>query len=221
VARILDKLKWNLYLAKKDYLYDYGFDNGFIRTYDEELIENLRNIYYGGIPASIMLLCHEVCDGDCYNMALLMSCGFGDDDFQLVDAKINGIILNPEMIDNYSKYPEKYQNPGVHRFVERTMKDGSVLVYDTSEGFIFEKNLFYKLENPKITNIIDKKEILNYLEYNNQNKSDDNSLLLKLSEIEEAAKKQADIYKDLLLKEIDLFKKELSLSSNNKLIKKY
>ena len=51
-----DKLIWKLYLMKKRLLFVYGCVTKKIRPYNQELVENLRNVYYGGIPLSVMLL---------------------------------------------------------------------------------------------------------------------------------------------------------------------
>ena len=56
MATKLEQLKWNLHKKKYNILFDYGVKHGLIRSYDNQLIENLRHIYYGGLPASILLL---------------------------------------------------------------------------------------------------------------------------------------------------------------------
>ena len=56
MATRIQKMKWDLHCKKEKMLLIYGLKNGLITLYDDELIEKLRNIYYGGIPASIILL---------------------------------------------------------------------------------------------------------------------------------------------------------------------
>ena len=50
------ELKWKLFQKKSRALLIYGLKKGYIAPYDEELIEKLRTIYHGGIPASILLI---------------------------------------------------------------------------------------------------------------------------------------------------------------------
>lgn len=53
------------------------------------------------------------------------------------------------------------------------------MVYDTSVGLIFEKRIYYKLENPKVTAIINKERTLRALEYEvNSDIEKDNTLYL-------------------------------------------
>ena len=61
MATILDKLKWDNYHRKKRKLTIYGLNNSLIFPYSDEIIKKFRKIYYGGIPASIILLnvCNE------------------------------------------------------------------------------------------------------------------------------------------------------------------
>ena len=216
MATKLQKAKWKLYLEKKKLLYLYGINRGLINTYENELIENLRNVYYGGVPASILLLSHKLCNGYCYDRALLLTLGFNnDDDFKMILADINEITLNPDIIDktsnkNNGSLPKHYGN---HCFVERIKKDGTTLVYDTSTGLVYEKNLYYRLQNPIITKINSKKNIQNYIEYqdikNNNFEKDIDILPSVLPLIEELIKYDLDLYTETLQKEISLFKQKI------------
>lgn len=143
MATELELLKWNLYKKKYDILFDYGVRHGLIRPYDAQLIENLRHIYYGGLPASILLLHGNLSNGHCYDRGTLITLGFGDDDFHVVDADIDSLKLNPKCIDEYryNNLSEHYAN---HCFAERTTADGITWVYDTSLGLVFEKGLYIK-----------------------------------------------------------------------------
>ena len=61
----LENDSWNEYVSKTKQLIIDGLNNRKIRFYNKELIEKLRNIYSGGIPASILLLCNGMCNGYC------------------------------------------------------------------------------------------------------------------------------------------------------------
>ena len=82
----IQKLKWELQKKKFKMLLLWGLRHGYIFPYDDELIIKLRNIYYGGIPASIILLSNVMSNGHCYDRALLMSQAFLDseDDVKLL-----------------------------------------------------------------------------------------------------------------------------------------
>ena len=216
MATKLDQIKWIIYNKKKDILYYYGIHNGLIHSYEEELLEKLRHVYYGGVPASILLLCDKYCNGHCYDRGLLITLGFGEDDFKLVDADIDGIGLNPRIIDEYNEAITKgytWNHPANHCFAERTKKDGSVWVYDTSMGLVFEKNLYYKMENPKITKINDRNTTENYCEYQdikNANFQQDKYILpMILPTIEKLADSEKQLYKERLKQEIKRFKEEI------------
>lgn len=216
MATKLDQIKWIIYNKKKDILYYYGIHNGLIHSYEEELLEKLRHVYYGGVPASILLLCDKYCNGHCYDRGLLITLGFGDDDFKLVDADIDGIGLNPKIIDEYNEAIEKgytWNHPANHCFAERTKQDGSVWVYDTTMGLVFEKKLYYRMENPKITKINDRKATENYCEYQDIKKAnfeqDKYILPMILPTFEKLADSEKQLYKERLKQEIKRFKEEI------------
>ena len=49
-----------------------GLNDKKVFPYDEKLLEKLRNIYDGGIPASIILLSNFLSNGRCYDNAYLL-----------------------------------------------------------------------------------------------------------------------------------------------------
>lgn len=164
MATKIEQMRWKLHLKKYNILFNYGIKKGLTGSYDNELIENLRHIYYGGLPASILLLHEKFSNGHCYDRGTLVTLGFGDDDFKVVDADIDSLRLNPKYIDEcrQGNASERFPN---HCFAERKTKNGMTLVYDTSLGLVFEKSLYYRLENPKITKVNDKKTTLEFLYY--------------------------------------------------------
>ena len=94
----LQELKWNLYEKRSQKLLIRGLKNGNIEPYGDYLIEQLRDIYYVGVPASIILLSNGLSNGYCYDRALLMARAFfdGDNDIKLVYASIDSLKLNPK-----------------------------------------------------------------------------------------------------------------------------
>lgn len=220
MATKIEEWKWNLYLKRREVLMRDGIKKGLIKVYSEEFIETLRTVYYGGIPASILLLSRRHCSGRCYDSALLAAFGCCDDDFRLVDADIDGITLNPENVDEYKKANRDgnaNKHYGNHCFLERTMSDGTVWVYDTTWGLVFEKSLYYRIEHPRITKINDKSATEAYIEYQDIKNADiekDKYILPALLPLIEAVtSKENGLYKEALQREIELFKQTIGYQS--------
>ena len=153
--------KWELHNYKTKKLLLWGLKNGYIMPYDDALIEKLRTIYDGGIPASIILLSDGLSNGHCYDRALLMARAFLDteDDVQLIYATIDSLKLNPKYVD--------HTNPlyADHCILERTTKTGEHMIYDTSSGFVYNKKLYWLMEHPKIRRKDDKKAITEMVQF--------------------------------------------------------
>ena len=210
----LQMLKWNIYNNKSKKLLIEGIRNGYISTYDDELIEKLRNIYYGCIPASILLLSDGISNGYCYDRALLLSRAFldEDDDVLLVYAAVNSLRLNPLIVN---KSDPLYAD---HCVVERITKDGKHLIYDTSSGFVFDKKMYWKIEHPKVRKIVSKSSIIDFVNSDNEHNSVDieqekELALLILSMIEMTYGRREEMYShqgiELLQREVDHYKKVL------------
>ena len=208
------KIKWMLHNFKKDIIFSYGFNKNMINFYDEELIKKLRTIYSGVLPASILLLSNFMSNGKCYESALLLSKSFLDseDDVKLIYASIDSIKLNP--INQFDSNP-LYSD---HCFVERITKDGKDLIYDTSKGLIYDKKLYWLMENPKVRKITSKEEIINYINRNKDTldnvKSDKRNSLLLIPLIEDTYEYPNEIYAHLdgglLQREVNIFKKSIN-----------
>ena len=209
----VSELKWKLYEMKTSILYSYGLKNGLIHPYETELIEKLRHVYYGALPVSIILLCDKMCNGFCYDRAPLITLGFGDDDFKIINADVDSIRLRPAEIEKYGNNPH-FAN---HCFAERTKEDGTVWVYDTSIGLVTEKSLYYKMENPQITSIRDKEATLTFLENFKINKDDlgedKYALPLILPSYEAISEMSSHFYANDLKEEIERFKDEIDYES--------
>lgn len=159
----IQKMKWELHSYKQKQLLIWGLKNGLIKPYDDDLIEKLRTIYYGGVPASVILLSDGLTNGDCYDKALLMSRAFleNEEDVQLLYATIDSLKLNPKFICDDPLYAD-------HCIVERITKNGKHLIYDTSAGFIYDKKLYWIMEHPKIRKINNKESIKKFIENDEQ-----------------------------------------------------
>lgn len=212
MATELEEKEWELYKKRYHAFITYGAKNGLIGIYDDKLIGNLRHVYYGGLPASILLLHRKLSNGHCYDRGTLVTLGFDDDDFRVVDADIDSLRLNPQYIDLYrsGKSGPDFAN---HRFAERILKDGMAVVYDTSVGLVFEKNFYYELEHPKITDVYDKESVLSFLYYDFQQdldiERDKYALPLILPNIENYLVPTQPFYLRRLKQEIEILKQEV------------
>lgn len=213
MATKIQKLKWDLHQKRYKMLLIYGLQHGLIFPYDDELIGKLRNVYYGGIPASIILLSNGMSGGHCYDRALLMSRAFLDeeDDVKLLYGNIDSIKLNPRFISDSPHYAD-------HCFVERIAKDGRHLIYDTSCGFVFDKRMYWLMEKPKLRHTNSKESIRKFIDENEDRFPEDierdkyaSSLILPM--IETTFGRPTEMYSlsgiELLQREINHFKEQI------------
>lgn len=162
MATELEESKWKLHCKKYDALLLEGAEKGLVKLYDQELLEKLRHVYVGGLPVSFIILHDCFSNGHCYDVAPLITYAFGDDNYTVVKGDVDTIKLNPKYIDkkNAGMLGDSYAD---HCFVEREEKDGKTWVYDTSNGMIFEKELYYALERPNIRKRHSKQATIDYL----------------------------------------------------------
>ncbi len=204
-------IKWKLFSLKSRAVYLNGLKTRKIVPYSEQMIEKFRNVSYGGIPASIILLNVVLCNGKCYDRSVLFAATLDEDiDFRIIRGKVDAIKLNPKYNgENDPLFAD-------HCFVEITDRDNEVWICDTSLGLLFEKELYYKLENVEERHISTKEDTINFCEYqdikNNCRFEDDKYMsLLTLPIIEDIAQKDNDnFYHDQLLREIELYKKKIN-----------
>ena len=215
MANIIDKTKWELHLLKHKSLVFEGTKKGLIHPYDSKTIERLRNVYYGGIPLSIILLSNQLCNGKCYDSATFISAGFGDDDFKIVYGDIDTLRLNPRYIDNYRKANDSTWNYADHAWAERTDEDGITWVYDTTLGLVVEKNLYYKMEKPKTRHTNGKAKTIEFLkdQITYEPESNKYALPLIIPNIERTIKGSLPWYQDQLKQEIEMFKEKVGYDS--------
>ena len=205
--------KWKLFDLKNRYLLIWGLKHGKISLYDDELIEKLRDIYYGCIPASIILLSNYMSNGYCYDRALLLSRAFLDteDDVNLIYAAVDSLKYNPKY--DYKKNPMSAD----HCIVERITKDGKHYIYDTSMGFVYDKDYYFFMEHPKIRHINNKEAIKKFIEEDDFNDYDEErdkyATPLILPNIESTYNEPREMYSlldnNMLKREIELFKTKI------------
>lgn len=209
----LQEMKWKFHEYKNLKLLRWGLRNGYIFPYDDELIEKLRTIYYGGIPASIILLSNGLSNGHCYDRSLLMSRAFLDteDDVRLLYGDVDALKLNPRFISDDPLYAD-------HCFLERTTKEGVKLIYDTSTGFVYDKKLYWLMQRPKIRKINKKEAIKKFIaedeEIHPENLENDKyAAPMILDNLEYTYGRPNEMYTllgiELLQREINIFKERI------------
>ena len=214
MATRIQKMKWDLHSYKQKVLLIWGLKNGLITPYDDQLIEKLRTVYYGGIPASVILLSDGMTNGHCYDRALLMSRAFLDDedDVQLLYADIDSLKLNPKFISDSPLYAD-------HCIVERITKDGKHLIYDTSAGFVYDKKLYWLMEHPKVRKVNNKESIIKFInedeDFHQEDVERDKYIApLVLPMIEKTFGRPNEMYSllgiELLQREIEHYKKTIN-----------
>ena len=207
----IEDVVWKKYKQMSRLLKAWGLKKGYIAPYNEELIQKLRTIYYGGIPASILLLSNFMSNGRCYDSATLLARSFldEDDDVNLIYAKVNDLRLNPKHKD------KEYHLYADHCIVERITKNGNHYIYDTSVGLVFEKWLYWLLEHPIVRKVNDKDSIKEFVNnyYENNPDSDKYAATMILPMLEKTYTLDCELYAmpgiELLQREIELYKKNI------------
>ena len=208
----ISRVKCNIFQKRYNKLLLFGLNHSFISFYDEELISKLRNIYYGCIPASIILLCDSLCNGYCYDRGFLLARAFLDteDDVKLVYGTVDSIKYNPNIKD---KSDPMYAD---HCFVEVKKTNGKCYVYDTSSGLVYDKDYYWFIEKPNVRLVRRKESIQEFIDSDpHRFEQDDNSLALNIIPlIEETYNNKNEIYSkegiELLQKEVELYKKKIN-----------
>lgn len=213
MATLMERMRWRLYNIKKDIMFEYGRKHNLIFLYGKEYIDKLRDIYHGPIPLSLLLLLDYTSNGFCYYRGPLVAYGFLDDDFECIDASIDSIRFNPELIYQVREGILDENLYGDHCFVVRKLEDGSEWVYDASLGLIFEKKFYFALEHPKIRVRHNKDETLEFLEYEcprtNNLENDKYTLSFILPAFESNIVPLQDFYTDTIKREIELLKEKV------------
>ena len=197
---LLDKLK----LKHIDRMHYYGLKHNRIFPYPDQLFDLLRPYNMGGFPASILLFENELCNGHCYDRAMLMQLPF--EDARVVHADIETLRVSAG--EDYAE----------HAFVEtEAFGCGKTWVIDTSMGLIFDKDFYYRIERPKINRVFSKEECMRHPDIienlAGDFEKDKYSLLLTLPLVESAIKASNHlgtvIYRERILKEIEKFKQDI------------
>ena len=207
------KAKW--YWKKHMWLFKLGWKHKMVGMYSDAFLEKLRDVYYGGIPASIILLDPARCRGKCYDRAILAAIGLRDMDYRVVHADIDGIKYNKRTMADVA-YLKSVDAPinkhyANHCYLEFD-EGGLTWVLDTTDGLIYEKHLYELINRPKVNCVRTKEETLAFPDYIDIVEADmnrDKYIVPTLLPIIEAEIEEHSMYKEQARREIELFKKKI------------
>lgn len=173
-----------------------GIKAGKILPYEMELINRLRDFHYQGVPLSVIVLCFPICNRNCYPTSIYLTLGMNS--FRLVHGNINIFPKNGE-------YPN-------HSWVE---KDG--YVYDPTDGYKYEKQLYYQFYNPEVIEVYDEKTVNFYPFYhevvgNLGSIISEDNLTLMLQYLEILEEENPTVNHTLLLEEIHVCREQYGIT---------
>lgn len=154
-------------LLKSSFYSRIGYKHGWVKQYDDEMIEALSKTSYLDIFASIWFMSRWMTKTRCFLMSWLMgfvSAAYLDGDVNVICYESKFIKYNP-IIRKHTPDDGNYK----HCVVERITPDGKHWIYDSADGLMYRKFLYFLIETPKVFWTKDK----NYLTYwKNHNKKD-------------------------------------------------
>lgn len=207
------KTKW--FWKKHSWLMSFGFKHGLIVGYSDAFLEKLRNVYYGGIPASIILLDPARCRGKCYDRAILAAAGLKDINYKVIHADIDTIRYNKYTIAEIEFWQSKGEKISKHyaNHCYLEFEDGGLTwVLDTTDGLIYEKHLYQLINRPKVNCVRTKEETLAFPDYIDIIEADierDKYIVPSLLPIIEAEIQKHSLYQEQAKREIELFKQKI------------
>ncbi len=177
--------------------------------YELNLINNLREIYLSSLPASIFLLNSTLVDKQCFLCSHLITQGFDkNDEYSILKLKINSLKLKYQEEDNH-----------IHYVAKRVTPDGKELIYNTSDGRVYDAFEYLDAEGVNSTDITvipkESVEVLSHrsFTYGEFNKNQAEEMLAVISAIKENEDQLLMDYKKLLSYEINLFKEKVERAS--------
>lgn len=186
-------------------LFKEGLSDGRIQPFDQETISKLRRVYYSCLNGVLYLYGMPINDGTIGNKMEILSYIFQDEDFKIVHGHTDS---SKQLV-----FPQYNKNKlDCNSWIE-VSHGAKVWVYDTISMLKFEKDIFYKLENPDVFRIVPKA----YIEAHPARSDEDDDyfyyphdkwlLLDYIPNLEKIA--QIHPYKEILLPEIARYKQEI------------
>ena len=182
-------------------IFNKALKEGKVQQFDQAIIRKLRNLYFGFLSGLIYIYYYPTSFSNLGNKAELFTHVIKDKEYKLVHGQTDSVrdIL-------FFMYGVEHLDNNIWFEVQEGHK---IWVYDMFSLLKIEKSIYYKLENPKISKVIDKKYIVNHPareedEYNTYHNGMDFMLLKMIPDMEQ--KMSTHPFKNILSSEIDRFK---------------
>ncbi|MDD6402539.1 MAG: hypothetical protein PUG33_00165 [Mollicutes bacterium] len=203
VSKVKGETTFISYIKKKDDLYQkliYGFKNNLVKSFDQEIISELRKCYYGIFSGLIYIFSIDTTFSNIDNKAELLIWIFKDKNIKLVKGSTNSTrnIL-------FYEYGQGHLDYNLWIEVEEGNK---TWVYDLFSLLKMEKDFYYKLEEPMIEKIYLKDVLDLNKDFSIFSNQYDNLLYEMIDKLKESLEDSP--YKELLIPEIIRYKDNIS-----------
>lgn len=203
VSKVKGETTFISYIKKKDDLYQkliYGFKNNLVKSFDQEIISELRKCYYGIFSRLIYIFSTDTTFSNIDNKAELLIWIFKDKNIKLVKGSTNSTrnIL-------FYEYGQGHLDYNLWIEVEEGNK---TWVYDLFSLLKMEKDFYYKLEEPMIEKIYLKDVLDLNKDFSIFSNQYDNLLYEMIDKLKESLEDSP--YKELLIPEIIRYKDNIS-----------
>lgn len=186
-------------------MYRDGISSGKIMNFDQTTLTRLRKLYYGFYSGLIYMYYESTNFNNIGNKVELLTYAMEDKEYQIVHGDIDSTRNIP-----FSMYGVEHLDFNTWLEVKEGQK---VWVYDFFSMLKIEKNVYYKLENPKVNKVIPKSVIMSHPgrerdDYCTYHNGFDFMLIDIIPNIEK--KMETHPFKEILSPEIIRFKKEIN-----------
>lgn len=135
-------------------IYNQAISEGKITHFDQTTITRLRKLYYGLYSGLIYMYMEPTTFNNIGNKVELLTHVLEDKNYRLVHG-------NTESTQNIPFYMYGVEHLDFNSWLE--VEEGNkTWIYDTFSLMKFEKEVYYKLENPKISKIVPKRAIMEH-----------------------------------------------------------
>lgn len=193
-------------------LYNEARKNRKISEFDLELLSKLKKTVYGGIPGNIYLYAFPTNFETIGNKLEILAWAYRDKKYKLVHGNTNS---TKEIM--FHEYDSKHLDYNSWMEVKIGLKE---YVIDTFSMLMFEKDIYYQLENPQVLKVVTSEDINNHPARCDDDFSEAfasyDSLLMLMDTLEYLTNNSP--YKDYLIKELDKLKSKIDY---DKMIQEY
>lgn len=203
VSKVKGETTFISYIKKKDDLYQklmYGFKNNLVKSFDQEIISELRKCYYEVFSGLIYIFSTDTTFSNIDNKAELLTWIFKDKNIKLVKGSTNSTrnIL-------FYEYGQGHLDYNLWIEVEEGNK---TWVYDLFSLLKMEKEFYYELEDPMIEKIYLKDVLDLNKDFSSFSNQYDNLLCDMIDKLKESLEDSP--YNELLIPEIIRYEDNIS-----------